>query len=596
MPFLRLKKNTLAFVMFVSIIVIIMILHFEHSMQTVKNIIPSSPIDSASIYSRGSTSLKNGIKNENKISKLTEGQKDAVNLETEEEVISELLELDNMLDNTTKKLENITTVTDLIVKRNYITLKYGNGTLEQSESNHDNNLSNESNHDNNLSNFKDDNRTGSNKNNSRNNSIEEVTDRPPISVSISSKSKSSAKPRVTSQDSNKAVAMVTQNTVVCKEKVEILFEENDMLATVYENMKPSLLDTLNVLPNTRTLSLDIRTFPDWFSSDDIRYMQMMSVASIDDVYTIHHHLQLKMLVFDSYKNSTNCTQGKMQVPLQRCLRCGLRKMPKDTDEIFAFHLDRVLGVNRTPPAIARVFKDFAEPESENDWDERNQKAANSTGVYPIMWWDPEIGHDTGDGAFMKDQNSLSISWSRYQMILHNLCWVGKSTPAEDEDCPIYHQDWVRMAIFDFILQNHDRLDRECCGFTQNIGDDLNCFTTEEQHCVNTPDNRWLVHIFTRSSDPRRLVFIDNKFNTARNGNNLNYLLLEGITSIPTKIAERLRSTDLRDILFESLRHDQVYWNNVLEGEKGAVRLWGIIKERIQALMNYANVHGWKTLD
>ncbi|KAF7657725.1 hypothetical protein LDENG_00022950, partial [Lucifuga dentata] len=44
-------------------------------------------------------------------------------------------------------------------------------------------------------------------------------------------------------------------------------------------------------------------------------------------------------------HSERCQQG----------RCSLIKRPEDWFEVFAFHLDRVLGLNRSLPAVLRTF-------------------------------------------------------------------------------------------------------------------------------------------------------------------------------------------------------------------------------------------------
>ncbi|KAK2517162.1 hypothetical protein Q9233_013363 [Columba guinea] len=48
-------------------------------------------------------------------------------------------------------------------------------------------------------------------------------------------------------------------------------------------------------------------------------------------------------------------------------RCGLIKRPGDLYEVLAFHLDRVLGLNRSLPAVARRFTSHLLPYSYNRW-------------------------------------------------------------------------------------------------------------------------------------------------------------------------------------------------------------------------------------
>lgn len=124
---------------------------------------------------------------------------------------------------------------------------------------------------------------------------------------------------------------------------------------------------------------------------------------------------------------------------ERCQRghCSLIKRTDDWFEVFAFHLDRVLGLNRSLPAVLRTFKSEILP----------YRYISGT-PRPVVWWDPDIQHiaDTDN-----DQNSVPLSWLQYQKLLQVHC----GTEADVKTAPcvgIQHSEWGRLALFDFLLQ------------------------------------------------------------------------------------------------------------------------------------------------
>lgn len=124
---------------------------------------------------------------------------------------------------------------------------------------------------------------------------------------------------------------------------------------------------------------------------------------------------------------------------ERCQQghCSLIKRTDDWFEVLAFHLDRVLGLNRSLPAVLRTFHSPVLPYRYTSGTPR-----------PVVWWDPDIQHlaDTDN-----DQNSVALSWAQYQKLLQVRC----GTEAELRSAPcvgVQHSEWGRLALFDFLLQ------------------------------------------------------------------------------------------------------------------------------------------------
>lgn len=103
---------------------------------------------------------------------------------------------------------------------------------------------------------------------------------------------------------------------------------------------------------TSTHQSNIRIYsdraPPWFSPADIRAMRFLAdsrIQKITQVPSSHAHLILFEMPSKKKPVSSVC-QGA----------CGLVKRPLDMSEVFAFHLDRILGLNRSLPAVSRKFE------------------------------------------------------------------------------------------------------------------------------------------------------------------------------------------------------------------------------------------------
>uniref|UniRef100_A0A8U8AYM3 Uncharacterized protein n=1 Tax=Geospiza parvula TaxID=87175 RepID=A0A8U8AYM3_GEOPR len=240
-------------------------------------------------------------------------------------------------------------------------------------------------------------------------------------------------------------------------------------------------------------------------------------------------------------------------------RCGLIKRPGDLYEVLAFHLDRVLGLNRSLPAVARRFSSHLLPYSYTDGAPR-----------PIIWWAPDLQHlqDANN-----DQNSCALDG----------CWWPQTLPA-----PASHAaEWSRLALFDFLLQVHDRLDRYCCGFQPDPSEP--CVEEMLHEKCRNPAELVLVHILVRRSVPSRLVFIDNAGRPQHPEEKLNFRLLQGIGSFPAAAVARLRSGRLQSLLLQSLRLDRELWESQ-GGAEGLRPLLQTIDRRAQILLRHIQEH------
>ncbi|KAE8630064.1 hypothetical protein XENTR_v10000679 [Xenopus tropicalis] len=310
--------------------------------------------------------------------------------------------------------------------------------------------------------------------------------------------------------------------------------------------------------------------PPWFTQEDIGAMRFLADSSISHIKQVLSG-QANLLLFESDQSPLR----KMPVPpvgSSACQgRCGVIKRPLDMSEVFAFHLDRVLGLNRTLPSVSRTLEFVQDGQP-----------------CPVILWDPSLLPTDN-----KTQSSVKLKWATYQEMLRHKCWLNGKAPKAELGCTeIHHQEWCKMALFDFLLQVYTRLDRHCCGFKPRKED--SCAQEGLYLKCNNPESIDLTHIIQRRQDPRSLVFIDNKGFFDRSEENLDFKLLDGIKEFPETAVSVLKSHRLREKLLQSFFLDKVYWESQ-GGRQGIEKLIDVIERRAQILLTYINAHGIKVI-
>ncbi|KAM9302498.1 Golgi-associated kinase 1A [Morus bassanus] len=305
----------------------------------------------------------------------------------------------------------------------------------------------------------------------------------------------------------------------------------------------------------------------WLSDDDLQKMQLLAGGWVVSKTRVPAHGQVLRVGLRAMGDTEgdalpadpegDCQDG----------RCGLIKRPGDLYEVLAFHLDRVLGLNRSLPAVARRFTSHLLPYSYTNGSLR-----------PIIWWVPDLQHleDANN-----DQNSCALGWLQYQEMLQPR---GPTLATGDAPCSsIPRGEWSRLALFDFLLQVHDRLDRYCCGFQPDPSEP--CVEERLHEKCRNPAELVLVHILVRRSAPSRLVFIDNAGRPHHPEEKLNFRLLQGIDSFPAAAVATLQSGRLQSLLLESLRMDRELWESQ-GGAEGLRPLLRTIDRRARVLLRY----------
>ncbi|XP_056144814.1 Golgi-associated kinase 1B [Lampris incognitus] len=324
-------------------------------------------------------------------------------------------------------------------------------------------------------------------------------------------------------------------------------------------------------PQFSSIRIYSQSAPPWFSAQDVAAMRFLSSAKVARVKAVSYQDSDSdsdsVLLFES---ETNPDPGK---PHQGCLaQCGIINRPVDASEVFAFHLDRVLGLNRTLPAVSRRFRFLHDGRP-----------------CPVVSWDASV-YPQGRVA---GRSIVRLTWGDYQKSLTQRCWYKNTIPKPESGCStIHHYEWSKLALFDFLLQIYHRLDLSCCGFKPRQEDA--CMERGLHSDCADRDHIQLANIIHRGHDPQRLVFSHNTGFFDRGQDNLDFRLLDGIKELPAEAVEVLRSRRLRQRLLQSLFLDQTYWESQ-GGRQGIDKLIDVIEGRANVLLTFINAHGVKII-
>uniref|UniRef100_A0A8C9H796 Golgi associated kinase 1A n=1 Tax=Piliocolobus tephrosceles TaxID=591936 RepID=A0A8C9H796_9PRIM len=307
--------------------------------------------------------------------------------------------------------------------------------------------------------------------------------------------------------------------------------------------------------------------PPWLTDHDVQMLRLLAQGEVDKA-RVPAHGQVLQVGFSAEGALQSTSSPRLSQLCSQGL-CGLIKRPGDLPEVLSFHVDRVLGLRRSLPAVARRFHSPLLPYRYTDGR-----------VRPVIWWAPDVQHLSDPD---EDQNSLALGWLQYQaMLAHGCSWPGQAPCLG-----IHHTEWARLALFDFLLQVHDRLDRYCCGFEPEPSDP--CVEERLREKCRNPAELRLVHILVRSSNPSHLVYIDNAGNLQHPEDKLNFRLLEGIDGFPESAVKVLASGCLQNMLLKSLQMDPVFWESQ-GGAQGLKQVLQTLERRGQVLLGHIRKH------
>ncbi|XP_047208624.1 Golgi-associated kinase 1B isoform X3 [Girardinichthys multiradiatus] len=354
------------------------------------------------------------------------------------------------------------------------------------------------------------------------------------------------------------------------------FNGSSALRTSWKEHSPVDFPRKSYIDGTDSQISTIRIYnqkaPSWFSTQDVKSMHFLADAKVLRMKEITRVNAPPLLIFESVDMDHLVSQKHLKRNNVCGGRCGIIYGPVDNTEVFAFHLDRVLGLNRTIPAVSRKFGFLHDGQT-----------------CQVVLWDASLyTEDLAAGPA-----TIRITWREYQNLLTQRCWHRNVIPKSDSGCSsICHSEWSKLAVFDFLLQIHNRLDPSCCGFRP--GQEIVCAEPGHHATCKDQENLQLANIVHRKHDLRHLVFTNNKGFFDRNEDNLDFRLLEGIKELPEQAVSVLRNRKLREKLLQSLFLDQIYWESQ-GGRHGIDKLIDVIEKRAKVLLAYISAHGIKII-
>lgn len=87
-------------------------------------------------------------------------------------------------------------------------------------------------------------------------------------------------------------------------------------------------------------------------------MRFLADGKVSRIHEVSQKEFIPLLLFEStsYLSLIHSDKQNDVKDHKVCIgQCGVIKSPVDTSEVFAFHLDRVLGLNRSVAAVSRKF-------------------------------------------------------------------------------------------------------------------------------------------------------------------------------------------------------------------------------------------------
>ncbi|XP_071843731.1 Golgi-associated kinase 1B-like isoform X2 [Apostichopus japonicus] len=305
--------------------------------------------------------------------------------------------------------------------------------------------------------------------------------------------------------------------------------------------------------------------PPWLNNRDVGIMRLLSEGVVQRRIGLSQNRSTEYLLYleNVTEDGTHLENNSVPVRIRTCVD-AISLSCKEWPRVLAFHLDRIVGLNRVVPAAGRYFTEL--------YSTTIHEGSTETAVwFPADLPAKQYGDDSLEATRYVKKKFWRFS-DRQKWSLVDEC--AKNVEGEK----------VRMAVFLFLLQIKEKQLQECFKYPanhshapkhQDPASHLSCRNTFWGSGMRLTGQTWCL-------PPLGVNIIDTE--------NFNYTVLESIQSFPSDILEIIRSNKLRQHLLQSLFVDRIFWESQ-GARKGIENIIHVIDKRSKALLKWFTTKG-----
>eukprot|EP00062_Callorhinchus_milii_P021476 gi/632978243/ref/XP_007905799.1/ PREDICTED: protein FAM198A-like [Callorhinchus milii] len=187
----------------------------------------------------------------------------------------------------------------------------------------------------------------------------------------------------------------------------------------------------------------------WFSQKDKELMRFLTQGSVQKIQYLTRRRQMVQVIlatntpFPVDGSGDQCKAGA----------CALVKDLTNLNEVVAFHLDRILGLNVSQPVVSRQLTSWLMPHRYIDDHPR-----------PVVRWDPSISLPQGANRY---QDAYFARMVQYPSIFRQ-CGTESDGVCHQHASP----ELKRIKLLDYFLQDNKGLETGVCNFAVQRSDRL----------------------------------------------------------------------------------------------------------------------------
>lgn len=305
--------------------------------------------------------------------------------------------------------------------------------------------------------------------------------------------------------------------------------------------------------------------PPWLSVRDISITRVLSEGVVQRRIGLSQNRSTEFLLYleNITEEGSRLENNSVSVRIRTCVD-AISVSCKDWPRVMAYHLDRIIGLNRIVPTAGRYSTEM-------------YSTSITEGVTETAVWFP-----ADLPARQYDDDSLEAT--RYVKKKFWRFSDRQKWSLVDECAKNVEDERARMAAFLFLLQIKERQLQECFKYPanrshapkhQDANAHLSCRNTFWGSGMRLTGQTWC------------LPPIGIDVNTT---DSFNYTMLESIERFPSDLIDVMRNSKLRQHLLQSLFVDRIYWE-AQGSRKGIETILQVIDKRTKALYKWVKTKG-----